>query len=344
MTTITYRGYKTQVLYGDETAYATGGTANTAIQGKIQTLTLNLNNNNIRTLGLGEGRNETFVGVGNFETSWSMDTELAGFDFLRYAIGCRKGAGTTASPHYLEEKDLYDYDSGSDKGLKTFKLEIGRIGDPNQTTTIPGCVINTVGLNLTIGQTLQANLEGFGKMPVYGTSMGSFTADTTKPWIFAQGNFKWGETSSEAKIARVTTAAINIALNYDPEAGRELGSRFPEAMEPGLRKYDFTLTVKSTSDTRAKLIEDFLSHATQPTTGIGDASPNFADLILDLSEGSTAGKRNAQIKLTNCAINDISEPIEIGQNIIEYTINGHGMKGTTHSAVAAPIKYWSVSS
>ena len=106
---VTYRGYKTSVQYGTETAYGTGATTSVAIEGKIQTATVNSTNNLIRLNGLGEGRNETFVGFGNFECTWSMEIELASFNFLQYAIGPRSGSGTAIAPYYLEEADFRGY-------------------------------------------------------------------------------------------------------------------------------------------------------------------------------------------------------------------------------------------
>jgi hypothetical protein len=337
--TTTYRGYKTQIMYATETAYGTGGTVSAAIEGKVQSLTINQNNNFNGTLGLGEGRNETFIGFGNYEVSWSMEYEISGWEFLQFGIGIKGGSGTAGTPFYLEEKDEVNYSTG----LKSFKMEIGKVGVTNETTVLSGGIINNIGLSLNIGQTMTCSLDGFGKKPTYATAITTYVPSTTKPWIFSQGVFKWGATGAEATIARVTSATINIAFNYDPEVGRELGSRFVEAAEPGLRKYNFVVTVKSTDDVRAKLIQDFLgaTSITSPSEGIADAEPTFKDLILNLSEGSTSAKRNAQIKLQDCTIDDISEPIEIGTNIIEYTINGRAKKGTTDTT-NRPIKWWTV--
>lgn len=332
---VTYRGYKTSVQYDSETAYGSGATPDTAIEGKMQTLTINNTNNLIRTTGLGEGRNETFVGFGNFECTWSMEIELASFNFLQYAIGPRSGSGTTAAPYYLEEADFRGY---SGTVLESFAMEVAALdvsAGTHNVDTISGCVINTVGLQLNVGQTLKCSLEGFAKSPTSGTSATAYTPDTTKPWIFSQGVFKWNGST----VARVTAATINISNNYDPEVGRELGSRFPTEMEPGLRKYDWTITVKMTSAVATTLRDDFYGAANSPSAGVASAEPTFRAIILNLSEGATSGLRNAQILLSGCAINDISKPINIGDNIVELTINGSAKTGTTDT-VNKPIKWW----
>ena len=330
---VTYRGYKTAVQYGAETSYGAGATTNTAITGKLQTLTVNKVNNLIRTVGLGEGRNETFVGWGNFDCTWSMEWVVSSFEFLQFAFSPVGGSGTTASPYFLEENDFTGYSSTY---VRTFAMEIASLAiTPNEVETLNGCIINTVGLSLNVGESLKCSLEGFAKSSTNGTAATAFTANTTKPWIFAQGNFKWNGNI----VARVTSATININNNYDPEVGRQIGSRFVEAAEPGLRKYDWVLTVKMTDTVATTLRDHFFGQVNSPHTGIASAEPTLYAVIFDFSEGATSGLRNAQIKLSDCAINDISKPVNIGDNIVELTMNGTAKFGTTDT-VNKPIKWW----
>jgi len=335
-----YRGYKTVVVYDEETSYGAGSTPATVIKGKLSTFSINKNNTLIRTVGLGEGRNETFVALGNFEGSWSAEYELAAFDFLQYGIGAMAGTGTAIDPYYLEEKDYIDYTAGADSGMKSFGLTVNSL-DPTTSDNelLSGCIINTIGLTLALGSTLKCSVEGFYKTVTNSTDTTAYTSDTTKPWIFAQGAFNWNGNN----VARVTSAAITINNNFDAEVGRELGSRFVEAAEPGLRKYDWTVTLKMT-DTIATTIRsafygDAVSSPNSPAAGHASAEPDFYELILDLSEGGIAGDRNAQILLSDNSINDISKPISIGDNIVELTINGTAKKGKTDTS-NRPIKWW----
>lgn len=332
---VTYRGYQTSVMYGAETAYGTGGTANTAIKGKISQFTHNPNNNLIRTLGMGEGRNETFVGFGNFEGTWSMEYEVASFEFLKFGIGALAGSGTAASPYYLEEKEFMDYSTG----MTSFALEVGSndASGTDNVDTLTGCILDKIGLSLEIGATLKGTLEGFYRTVTTTTSAGSYTPDTTKPWTYAQGAFKWNGSS----VGRVQSATINISNNFDPDTGRELGSRFVEAAEPGLRKYDWVIVVKMTSSDGITLFNAFYGSSGTPDSGIADAEPTFYDIILNLSEGSSSGDRNAQILMENAAINDISKPINLTDNIVELTINGSAKAGKTDT-VKKPFKWWTV--
>jgi len=336
---VTYRGYKTGVMYDEETSYGTGSTPANAIKGKISTVTINKVNNLIRTVGLGEGRNETFVAFGNFEVTWSIEYEIAAFDFLQFLIGSLHGSGTTAAPYYLQEEAFMDYTAGADSGLKSFGLEVSSedSGGTDDNDTLSGCIINNASLSLALGETLKCSLDGFARTVTSSASATAFTADTTKPWIFAQGNFNW----NSSDVGRITSATINIANNFDPEVGRELGSRFVEAAEPGLRKYDWTITVKMTDTIATTLRDHFYGQANSPDTGIKDAEPTFYDLIFNLSEGDVSDDRKAQILLENNSINDISKPVNIGENIVELTINGTAKAGKLDTT-RRPVKWWTV--
>ena len=335
---VSYRGYKTVVVYDEETGYGTGATPATVIKGKISTLTINKSNTLIRTLGLGEGRNETFVGFGNFEGTWTMEYELAAFDFLQFGIGAMNGSGTAIAPYYLEEKDFMDYTAGADAGQKSFGLIVNSLdvsGGTHDKETLSGVIINTIGFTLNLGETLKCSLEGFYQTVTTAQTTTSYSADTTKPWTFAQGVFKWGG----SEIGRVTSATININNNFDPEVGRQLGSRFVQAAEPGLRKYDWVLVVKMTDTVATTLRAKFYGAPLTPSTGVEDGELDLAAVVLKLSEGTESTNRNALISLADCTITDISRPINIGDSIVEVTINGAAKHGLTET-VNKPIKWW----
>lgn len=266
-----------------------------------------------------------------------MEIELASFDFLQHLIGPKSGSGTAATPYYLEEADWVAY---SGTAIRTFSMEVASLdnaGGTNDVETITGCVLNKASFNLNLGATLKCTVEGFGKTVTSGTSATAYTPDTTKVWIFAQGNFKWNGST----VARVTSATINVDNGFDQELGAQIGSRVIEAAEAGLRKYDWVVTVKMQSAIATTLRDHFYGQANSPLIAMASAEPTFYDLIFDLSEGAGSGNRNAQIKLSNCAINDISKPISLGANLVELTINGTAKAATTDT-VNKFVKYWTI--
>ena len=334
---VIWKGFKTYVQYDEETSYGTGATPATAIVGKIQTVSVDRNNNLIRKQGVGEGRNDTFIGWGNFEATWSIEYEIADFAFLQFAIGAMDGSGTTAAPYFLEEKDFMDYTATSKYGLKSFGMEVSGedVSGTDDTETIAGCVIEDWSISANVGGTVRCSTSGFARTCVSSASATAFTPTTTKPWIFAQGNFKWNGST----VARVNSWTINGKNGFTADNGRQLGSRFIEEVSPGLRTYDFVVVAKMTNTIASTLRDHFYGQANSPNLGVASSEPTFYDMIFELSEGATSGLRNAQILLSNCAINDISKPINVGDGMVEITLNGCGKNGTL-STTNRPIKWW----
>ncbi len=332
---VTYRGYQTNIMYGAETAFGTGGTASTSIKGRIQSVTINQTNNLIRVAGLGDGRNEQFVGLGNYAVDWSMEWYVGDPDFLEFGIGLKGGAGTTAAPYYLEEKEYMDYATG----IKSFAMAVGSedVSATDDNDLITGCITNTIGLSCEVGGALTCSLTGFGKKVISSTTAAAYTPDTEKLWIFSQGVFKWNGSS----VGRTKSFTININNNFDADTARELGDReIPEAA-PGLRKYDWTCVVKMTDTVATTLRTAFYGRAgaLSPDAGIDGAEPTFYDLIFDFAEGSASGDKVLQVLLSDCAINDISKPVNIGENLVELTLNGTAKKGTPDTS-NRPIKWY----
>ncbi len=324
---VMYKGYNTVVLYQDETSYGTTGTGSAnVIKGRLQSVNIEKSNSTIRLAGLGEGRNQEFHGYGNFEGTWSMDFHPADFEFLKYGIGTKSGDGNTLSPYIIEETT--DLDSTT--------LTINSLDTVSDKETLTGCMINTIGIDLNLGQPVSVSLEGFYQKPTNATTTTSFTKDTTKPWIFSQGTFKWNDSA----VARVQSISIKINNQYNPDDGRQIGSRFIEDVAPGIRTYDWTAVVKMTDTIATTLRDHFYGTTNTPNTGVADAEPTFYDLKLELSEGSASGDRNAVISIEDASIIDISKPITISDNVVELTINGTAKRGETSSTKNIPIKWW----
>jgi len=334
---VTYRGYKTTVLYKLESVMGTPVTVDAPVKGKIQNMTINQTNNLIRVAALGAGRNEVFVGFGNYECSWSMEYNPAAFDFLEIGVGDMGGSGTTAAPYYLAEADFRDYTTG----MKTATIEVSGLdvsGGTFNTDTLISAVINTIGISIELNAPLKCTLEGYAQNVISKATTGeTVTADTTLLWIFSQGAFKWNGTA----VGRVQSATININNNYDPDIGRELGSRVPQEFEPGLRKYDWTIVAKMTSAIATTMRDAFYGQANEPDPGVASSEPTFYDIILDFAEGAASTDRVAQILLSDCSINDIAKPINIGDNLVEVTINGAAKRGT-NDTTNRPFKWWTI--
>ncbi len=320
-------------MYGAETSYGAGATANLPVKGRIQSVTINQTNNLIRVAGAGDGRNEVFVGFGNYGVDWSMEFFLGDPDFLEFGIGAKSGSGTTAAPYVIEEKEWIDYSSG----MKSFSMNVGSedVSATDDNDLIAGCVIDTIGLTCEVGGALNCSLTGFGQKVTSSTTSAVYTSDTTRLWIFSQGVFKW----DGSEVGRVKSFTVNITNNFDADVAREIGSRFIPEVAPGLRKYDWVCVVKMTDTVATTLRDAFYGQANSPSEGIDGSEPSFYDLIFDFAEGSASGDKVLQVLLSDCAINDISKPVNIGENLVELTLNGTAKKGTTDTT-NKPIKWY----
>ena len=331
---VTYAGYNTVVVHGAESAYGTGDAPSTVINGRLQNVTIDKNNNIGRVGGMGEGRNEQFQHYGNFSGQYSINYDVGDFGFLEYGIGLKAGEGTTAAPFTLEEKDFIDYTSG----IKSFGMIVNSLDSTtHDKELLSGCIMDKIGLTFELGLPLKAAISGFFKTTLNSTDTTAFTKNTTKPWIFSQGSFKW----NSGPIALVSSGSIKIDNKYVEDDGRGLGSRFVEAVAPGMRSYDFTIVVKMTDTIATTLRDHFYGKVNTPDDGIADAEPTPYEFALEFAEGSAATDRVANIEMSNASINDISKPINLEDGMVVLTINGqakHGKTATTNK----PFTWWTI--
>ena len=333
---VTYRGYKTSIIYKAESTFGTPVTPDTVVEGKVQTFTLNQNNNLVRLTGLGEGRTETFVGLSDYECTWSMEYNPADFDFLQFGVGALSGAGSTADPYVLTEGV---FRSASD--FNTATIEVGSndtSGGTHDVDIITSAIINSIGISLEVGQPLKLSLEGFGQKVISkATAPVTQTNNTNQIWMYQQGNWLWNGSA----VGRVQSATININNNITPDVGRAIGSRFVQEFEPGLLKYDWVVVVKMTDTLATTMRDAFYGQANSPSEGVDPAEPTQYAAIMQLQQGTSSGDKRAQILLTDCTINDISKPVNIGDNLVELTINGTA-KNATPDTGNKLFKWWTV--
>jgi len=330
----TYRGVNVQFQYGAETAYATGGTANTAIAGKVVSFSPSINNNIVRGQGLGEGRNVTYQAYGGFDMTFSVEYEVADLTFLQFFVGGIQGAGTTASPYELVERESLDYTDG----IKSFKIETAGVeSGTNDVDVYSGCMGTSWTLTAAVDSAVKVSCEMAGKTLTSSTSATAFTANSVTPFMFYQGQFKWNGLTV-GKVTNVTITQNNSNLIY-----RALGDRFIQQPEPGTRKYEFSITAKMTETIATTLRDDLYGQANSPTTGVADASAIERELVLELEEGSASGDRRMHIELSGAVLNDMSKPVSVGDDIVEVTLNGFAKHGKTDGTDNVVVRFWTVS-
>jgi len=321
---VTFKGFNTGLLYAAETSYASGGTPTTPVEGKVSTFTFNITNNFIRTQGLGEGRNVTKHLFGNLDVTGTLDWEMGDPTILQYCVGPKSGTGSNSSdPFVLTEADAVGYTTDD---IKSFQLKCSSDESTDYVRTFTGCLINSVTLSSSIGETLKASADVVGKTCTISSAATTYTQSSVVPWVMQQGAFKFGPTpSSVAKVNNFTFTFANSLFIY-----RSAGSRFIEQPEPGLRKYDFTATLRVDQSHFAGsdgLLQQMLG-GTSPATGVSSAEPTSNnEMFMEFAEGVASDSRTMRVQLDSCAIDSWNEPIDLGGGIIEVTVNGVAMAG-----------------
>ena len=334
-----YKGFDSYVVYDEETGYGTGATPAAGNRvGRVTGVSINMTNNFFKTQGMGEGRNATGAFTGPFDVTGTIDWDVDDFTFMQYAIGTRSGAGAVANPYQLDEADNIGYDAAN---IPTIALEFGSEGDSNDfEVTVDGVVINNLTISATQGETLKANCDWIGRNVNSSASIITYTAPTTKVFVFQQGDVIVGSDSFHC-----TAFSLTIANNI--QTYRNLGSRLLQQPTTGMRRYDFSITFRKKFDDTGSVLSGtealglFFDGATGTTPTTSGTSTAKA-VSLDITEGASSGDRVVNIDLENCYFQSWSEPIALDGGVIEVTVAGFGLAGLTDGADKVPIRYYTV--
>jgi len=324
-----YRGIGTYVIYGEETSYGAGGTpSGTNKLGKVRSVSISVNNNQFLVQGLGDGANATDALFGALDVTGSVEFQVSTFDFLRYAVGIRDGAGTVGSPYRIVEKDCIGYGATLTPSLA---LEIGATGcggaGGNDVWKLTGVVFNTATLNFKVGDIVTATVDFTARWFEIGTTLTSVTPDLASPFVFTNLDAQRASTSWFGVQEFSLTIAANPFIFRDLSAGE----RAIKQPARGIRRYEWNMTIKkiddAVEDDYKDARADLMSDATQPTT---TAVPNFSTLKMVGDQGFGPGAKHFTLQLENSTFTNVDEKIEVEDGLTEA-----GFKGTALSALTA---------
>jgi hypothetical protein len=333
-----YQGVNTYAIYAAETSYGAGASLSGSNKiGKVTSINYLMNQGFFRSQSMGDGRNATVAVTGAFDISGSMDFDVDDFTFMQYVVGTIGGAGTAADPYELRELDNIGYDATN---IKTIALQFGCEADSNDDVqTITGVVLDKLTITATQGEIIKGSVDFIGKTITTSTSLTAYTPSTTRPFVFHQGNVTVGTDSMAC-----TSFAITISNNI--QTYRNINDRFIAQPVTGLRRYDFTMTMRKKYDSTAgqlsttELRDLFYGTSNTPTTS---AIVTSYAVSLDITEGASAGHRVANIDLENCYFESWSEPIALEEGVIECTISGFGLAGLTDGSYKVPCRWYTIS-
>jgi len=333
-----YRGTETYAIFGVETSFGAGATPASANKfGKVTNISYSMTNNVYRTQSMGDGRNATVAIPGAFDISGNIAFDIDDFNIFTYVIGKKTGNGILADPYEITELENIGYTSASE--IPTLEIEFGSDGDSNDDVqSITGCAFNSATITMTQGDTAKGSIEFIGKTITTSTSLTSYALSTNRPFVFWQGSVTIGTDTLHC-------VSYSLTINNNIQTYRNIGDRFIAQPVTGLRRYDFTITMRKKYDSTASVLSTtelrdlFYGLANSPIiTGV----PAAQSVSLDISEGSTSGYRVVNIDLENCYFENWSEPITLEEGVVEITVTGFGLAGLTDGSVKVPIRYYTI--
>lgn len=345
MTTAFYKGLDTYVVFAEDSAWGTPGTpTGSDFVDKVNNFTANITNNIQRYQGLGEGRNATHAVNGGLDVNGNIAFMLTDPDFLQYGIvGTVSGSGTAADPYEIAEVDEIGYAAGQ---VNTLTFEVGSNGGANDDVmTYDGAVINTFTLNANVDEAVNVSMDWIGRTGSSSTTLLTYAGPANRPFVFIDG----GVTVDGEALGEAT--AFSFTCNNNMQTFRQLGQRLISQPVAGMRRYDFSFTMKLNYNDAASLVSgleargivfDGTTSATTPTTG---AENTAVALSLDLIEGAASGDRIVNFDFENAYFESASTPYAVGEEgagLVEMTINGFALSGLTDGAAKVPIRWWSI--
>jgi len=338
-----YKGIDTYVVFGEESVFGTAvSPTGTNYVDKVTSFSGNIANNMLRVQGLGDGRNPTTAVNGNMDCTGTMDWELTDPSFLQYCfVGIQSGSGTAAEPYEIAEVNEIGYAATQ---CPTLTLEVGSNGGSNDDEmTYDGVVINNTTIAATQGEIVKVNCDWIGRTATSSaTILTAYTGPTNRPFTFIDGSATVGSDT----VGALTSLNLTIANNMF--VYRNMGSRLISQPVAGLKKYDFSLTMKLHYDSTASVLSGLEARgivfngtptAITPNTG---AENTAVSLSLDLVEGAANDDRVVHFDLENCYFESWSEPIPLEGGYIEITVAGFGLAGLTDGSAHIPIRWWSL--
>lgn len=340
-----YKGLDSYAVFAEETAFGTPATpTGSDYIDKVTSFTATFANNVQRIQGIGDGRNATDAVNGIMDVTGSVNWLLTDPDFFQYLFGGEvSGSGTAADPYECQEVDEIGYSSGQ---VPTLTIEVGSNGGANDDVmTYDGVAFNSCTINANVGEVINCTADWQGRTGTSSTTLLTYSGPANRPFTFIDG----GVTLNGDTLGEVTN--FSLTCNNNLQVFRQLGQRLISQPVAGVRRYEFSVTMKLHYDDAAStisgleargLVFDGSTTATTPTTG---AQNTAFTMSLDLVEGASSGDRVVNFDFEDCYFESISTPIALGDEgagVVEITLNGYALSGLTDGAAKVPLRWWTI--
>jgi len=345
MASTTYTGLDTYVVYKKETAWGTAAApAGTDYVDRVNSISTTMKNNRTRYNSLGTGANASVVTNGTFDVSGSISAQFTNPAFFRYLInGVAAGnAGTEADPEDINEVNSIGYTDST--MCPSMTLEYARNLAVDDEVAVDGVTFTSWKFNAKTGEPCTWSADYRGRyVTVAAASALTYTGPTEEPLNFTDASMTIGGDTV------LKMESIELSGNNNYNYYYNLGSRFLQIPTMGTRRYDFTITVLHTYDDTASSVSGVelrgMMLGADGTATVPEATgvpSECGDIIVTLTEGAATGDETVSFKFESCYIEDVSEPVEIGDDggPVMLTITGFALAGLTNSTENTVIEYY----
>jgi len=328
MAITSYTGLKTYVLQTEDSAWGTAGTpSGSDYLDKVTSASWSMENNMMRLQGIGEGRNATHATAMQLDCTGTIEWQVTDPDFMKYCvIGTSTGSGTQAAPYRIYEAERIGYDADE---VKTLTLEMGSAESTADVMTFDGVCINSFTLNGEVGNPITATCEWVGRTGTSSTAAETYVGPVNRPFVYIDGQLQWGG----EKIGLVQSFSITCANNLDVFG--DFDTRLISQPEPGIRRYDISMTVRMHKDTAGSITDGIelrsvaFDGTKTSTTPVDSADFTASDFKIILEEGTAATDRNFTIQFENAYITTFNPTVETEGGVIQATITAYALAGKT---------------
>lgn len=320
----------------EDSAYGTEGTSYTELA-RVQRGSIESNNGIIYDRGVGEGLNVVNSYYGPFSANGNVAFDVVDFDFLKHFVGNKSGAGTSGDKYTLTEATSIQAASAAAGILQPFSIEVLNDDTSDTVTYATGCVGTSFELSGSIGSKVTCSASFIAQKTHYRSTHETYTPVTDAAFIMLNGTFKWG--SSPSTISGVQNFRLSYSNGINPDANRDITSRFIGIPHFGLREYKFEFGILMASSLATSIINDFYGYSNSgvysPEDGSNSISPTSSlEFTLDLVNGS----KYATIQFDEATIDRLAQPIQVGNDLVVLNVAGTAREGKSN----APILWWSV--
>jgi len=299
---VRYSSNMGQLMYGVESSYGSEQTASLYF-GRYTSSNFNSSNNLINDYDA-NGRSIQNIFLGKFTGRGSVSFDVIDFSPFQYLLGARTGSGTGADP--------YVYSVGSTLNSLTIEQGVNSSTDVNYTYI--GCMCNTWSISANKGEPIRCRSEWLYQTEKIDSTLVAYTAPTSSPFIFLQGNLQRNNTNVAA------VQSFSISGNNNLVTDDDAFNRLIQGLYVGQSLITFDLTVNLDSGLTTTLMSDYYGQAVGSgpiLTGTGILTGCTLDL--DLTNGAN---RVVAVTGTVATINSFTRPHDIGNNMVQVSFNG----------------------